>query len=124
MTNIICLVKLTLFVKEIYLSKKIIILMILFTFSFLNASEWLGKDKFAHLTYSAFLSYWSYGISKNILRENNKKSGYISLTIPLSLGVMKEYSDKKIKKTGWSWQDLTYDVLGVFIGTMIIKREM
>jgi uncharacterized protein YfiM (DUF2279 family) len=88
----------------------------------MNASEWFGKDKVAHLTYSAFITYWSYGMSKDILKKDNRNSTYLSITIPLSLGFMKEYSDKNFKKTGWSWKDLSFDILGIVAGSIIIKR--
>ena len=108
--------------KENYLSKAFFVVLILLIFSTLNASDWFGKDKFAHLSYSAFLTYWSYGMSKDILNKDDVNSTFISISIPLGLGFMKEYSDKKFKKTGWSWKDLSYDVLGIVAGSMIIKR--
>ncbi len=108
--------------KEISLNKTIIVVLILILFSSLNASGWTGKDKVAHFTYSAFLTYWSYGFSKNILEKNDQNSVVLSISIPLSLGFMKEYSDKKFKKTGWSWKDITYDFLGIVAGSIIIKR--
>ena len=34
----------------------------------------------------------------DILKKDNRNSTYLSITIPLSLGFMKEYSDKKFQK--------------------------
>ena len=36
----------------------------------------------------------------------------------LLVGILKELYDWRIGQTGWSWEDLAYDVFGVFLGIM------
>ena len=88
--------------------KKIIVLFLILLFcSTISAkSNWLGKDKVMHLTGSAFITYWNYGVSHDIFRNPKNKSIVISVSLTSLLGIGKETSDKYLKKTKWSWQDL------------------
>jgi len=85
-------------------------------------SKWLGEDKVLHFTGSAFLTYWNYGINKDILEHSHKKSVYFAVSFTLALGTTKEYSDKKLKKTGFSWHDLAYDTAGILVGIVLINN--
>ncbi len=85
-------------------------------------SKLLGEDKVLHFTGSAFLTYWNYGMNKDILEHSHKKSIYFAASITLALGTGKEYSDKKLKKTGFSWHDLAYDTAGVIVGIVLINN--
>lgn len=85
-----------------------IIIIILLVVSLQAESKWLGKDKVLHFTGSAFLTYWNYGINKDILEHSSKKSVYFAVSFTLALGTIKEYSDKKLKKTGFNWHDRSF----------------
>ncbi|HHE37720.1 MAG TPA: hypothetical protein ENL20_04010 [Candidatus Cloacimonetes bacterium] len=104
--------------------KKIIILsLILLSFSIISAkSNWLGKDKVLHLTGSAFITYWNYGVSHDIFRNPKKNSIVISVSITSLFGIGKETSDKYVKKTKWSWHDLVYDAVGISLGMVLINN--
>lgn len=99
----------------------IIVIILLFT-SLQAKSKWLGEDKALHFTGSAFLTYWNYGVSKDIMENSTDKSVYFAVSITLALGTAKEYSDKKLKKTCFSWQDLVYDTAGVIVGIVLINN--
>ncbi|MCD6176690.1 MAG: hypothetical protein J7K29_02515 [Candidatus Cloacimonetes bacterium] len=99
-----------------------IIILILFVASLQAKSKWLGEDKVLHFAGSTFLTYWNYGVSKDILGQNSKKSVYFTISFTLALGTIKEYSDKKLKKTDFSWHDLIYDSAGVIAGFVLINN--
>lgn len=104
--------------------KQILLLLIIFLlFVCLQAeSRWLGKDKVMHFTGSAFLTYWNYGFSQDILENSNEDSLYFSISFTALLGVGKEYGDKRSKSTGWSWPDLVYDLAGIALGVVLINN--
>ena len=104
---------------------KIVILLLIFlcVYSFLSADNFLGKDKVMHFTSSAFITCWNYGFSKDILSFSERKSMIISINFTGILGFGKEFSDKYIKKTKFSWKDITYDLAGIALGTVIINNS-
>jgi putative lipoprotein len=104
--------------------KKILLLLIIFLlFSCLQAeNHWLGKDKVMHFTGSAFLTFWNYGFSQDILEISGEESLYFSISFTALLGTSKEYSDKRSKSTGWSWPDLAYNLAGITLGVVLINN--
>ncbi len=98
--------------------------LIIFIFSTLSAinPNWLGKDKVMHFSESALLTYWNYGMLHNYFSMNKDNSKIAAVSITLSFGVGKEFSDKYIKKTYFSKYDLFYDVLGTFCGLVLINN--
>jgi len=77
------------------MKKLIIFLLILLFCSTISAkSNWFGKDKVMHLTGSAFITYWNYGVSRDIFHNPKKNSIVISVSLTSLLGIGKETSDK------------------------------
>ena len=99
-----------------------IIIIFLLIASLQAKSKWMGEDKVLHFTGSAFLTYWNYGMNKDILGYPAEKSVYFAVSFTLVLGTAKEYSDKKLKDTGFSWHDLAYDTAGVIVGIVLINN--
>ncbi len=105
------------------MKKIIFLLIILFFVSALSAkSDWITKDKFMHFGASAFITYWNYGVSKDIINNSHKNSLYISVSFTTFLGATKETNDKLIKKTSWNWKDFIYDVAGISFGLVMINN--
>lgn len=105
------------------MKKLIILIFLIFLVSTLTANNnWTGKDKVLHFSGSAFLTYWNYGMCKDILGKSHKNSTYFAISLTLALGTTKEYSDKKLKDTGFSWPDLAYDTAGVVVGLILINN--
>ena len=105
--------------------KKIILILVL-TGLFLSlsaASEWLGKDKIMHFAGSAFLTYWNYGVSRDIMENSKTQSVFFSVSITSVLGFGKETSDKYLKRTKFSWKDIVYDLAGISAGLVIINNS-
>ena len=103
---------------------KIIIIILLIIISCLLSAEnpWLGKDKIAHFSYSAVLTYWNYGLSRDIFENSHQNSLIISINFTALMEVAKELSDNEISKTGWSLHDLAYDFAGIFCGLVLINN--
>ncbi|MEA2096030.1 MAG: hypothetical protein U9P73_04985, partial [Candidatus Cloacimonadota bacterium] len=57
-----------------------------------------------------------------ILGHSSKNSFYFAVSFTFALGTVKEYSDKKIKDTGFNWHDLAYDTVGVITGIVLINN--
>ncbi|RLC54157.1 MAG: hypothetical protein DRH79_01490 [Candidatus Cloacimonadota bacterium] len=104
--------------------RKFALILILISISFLldAKSPWLGKDKAAHFTYSAALTYWNYGVAKDILDNSKQNSLIISVNFTALMGMTKEYSDKTLGETYWSWHDLAYDFAGIACGIILINN--
>ncbi|MCD4820039.1 MAG: hypothetical protein K8S23_15250 [Candidatus Cloacimonetes bacterium] len=103
--------------------KKIaIFLIILLSFSLLNAKQLISGDKVMHFTSSAFITCWNYGFSRDILDQNHQKSLVFAVSLTGSLGFGKEVSDKHLKKTYFSWKDITFDLAGIALGMIIINN--
>jgi putative lipoprotein len=85
-------------------------------------SKWLGKDKALHFTGSAFITYWNYGVSKDIMNNTKDESIYFAVSFTALLGAGKEFGDKKTKRTNWGWQDITYNIVGIAFGIFLINN--
>ncbi|OQX70569.1 MAG: hypothetical protein B6D62_04440 [Candidatus Cloacimonas sp. 4484_275] len=105
--------------------KKTIIIVILLAlhFSISARTDWLGKDKVMHFAGSAFITYWNYGVSRDIMGNSKKESIYFSVSVTSILGFGKETSDKFLKKTKFSWKDIVYDIAGISAGLIIINNS-
>jgi putative lipoprotein len=104
--------------------RKFVLILILISISFiLNADNpWLGKDKAAHFTYSAALTYWNYGVAKDFFENSRQNSLIISVNFTALMGLVKEYSDKNISNSYWSWHDIAYDFAGIACGIVLINN--
>ncbi|MDP8268777.1 MAG: hypothetical protein P9L97_08625 [Candidatus Tenebribacter davisii] len=100
----------------------LIIIILLIVISLPAKNKFLGEDKVLHFTGSAFLTYWNYGISRDIMGNTSNNSVYFAVSFTLALGTAKEISDKKLKDTGFSWHDLAYDTAGIIAGLVLINN--
>ena len=105
------------------MNKLIFVVILVLLISCLPAENpWLGRDKVAHFTTSAFLTYWNFGMSRDILQVNKNNSLIFSVNITALMGISKEISDKYIVKSEWSWHDIAYDTAGILAGLIIINN--
>jgi uncharacterized protein YfiM (DUF2279 family) len=81
-----------------------------------------GKDKIMHFSYSALLTYYIYNFSQDIYNNSHQKSINLSISLTGTLGLSKEFSDKYIKKTKFSWYDLGYDFAGICFGLIALNN--
>lgn len=99
-----------------------LILLIMIITPLTAKNQWFTKDKVLHLGGSAIVTYWNYGISKDIYGSSHKKSLYFSVSFTSVLGLGKEFSDKELKQSKWSWRDIVYDAAGISLGLIMINN--
>lgn len=103
--------------------KYVFIIILLSLFCSLPAQNpWLGKDKVAHFATGTFITCWSFGLSKDYLQNSQNKSLIFSVSLTAFLGGAKEFSDKNILKTKWSWHDIAYDFAGIITGIILVNN--
>ncbi len=107
--------------------KQILVFSILLMLSFscnalpLIEKDWYSYDKAKHVAYSASIMYWTMSFNKDYSKLN-KNNLMVSAGITISIGGVKELIDLKIKKTEWSWKDITADIAGIAIGAVIYNN--
>ncbi|MEA1971703.1 MAG: hypothetical protein U9N34_00155 [Candidatus Cloacimonadota bacterium] len=98
----------------------ILILFLIFS-SLSSRTISISQDKIMHFSGSAFITYWNYSFSKNIINLNERNSIFLSISFSSLEGLAKEFSDLKLKKTKFSKSDIFADMLGVCAGMIIIN---
>ena len=83
--------------------------------------SWWGMDKVTHAVAGFTIAGFSAGVAKNILHNTNEGSIVISISVPLGLGVMKEWYDwKHPKRHQASIKDLVAGAVGAALGTAFV----
>jgi uncharacterized protein YfiM (DUF2279 family) len=84
--------------------------------------KWLAWDKLEHLGVSTFFSATLYNVSHDFYYNDQESSIYLSSGLTFSLGLGKEFYDRKIRKGKFSYKDLVADILGIGLGLWIATR--
>jgi uncharacterized protein YfiM (DUF2279 family) len=84
--------------------------------------KWIAWDKLEHLGISAFFSATLYNVSHDFYYNDRKSSIYLSSGLTFTLGLGKEFYDRDIRQTKFSYKDLTADILGIGLGLLIATR--
>ena len=100
----------------------LLLILIISCTSLQASSPWLGRDKAMHFLSSTYLTYWNYGINYDIIGHSENSSLFLSISLTTFLGFSKEFSDKHLKKTAWSWQDMAYNGAGIIFGIVLVKN--
>ena len=90
--------------------------------TFRIVDKWLAKDKAEHLVVSAFLTGVSYSVLRDFYRNREESSIYFSTGLALSLGLGKEFHDRRTPQGRFSYKDLAADILGIGLGLWIATR--
>lgn len=110
--------------------RKIVLLLLILIFLYIPLSGkvnkqaadlWLSKDKFSHLTASAFLFCWHYEILNNVCQIKRGQSQVLAISLTEFYGLIKEIYDSKKKCNHFSYKDLIFDTLGNFLGLMLYQ---
>jgi putative lipoprotein len=86
------------------------------------SDKWMGWDKAEHIGVSAFFSGVFYSIFRDFYNNNRESSLYFSATLTFSLGLGKEFYDKRTPQKKFSYKDLVADILGIGLGLWIATR--
>jgi len=84
--------------------------------------KWLAWDKVEHLGVSALFSGTLYSVFHDFYNNDRKSSLYLSSSLTFSLGLGKEFYDRRTPRNKFSYKDLVADVLGIGIGLLIATR--
>ncbi len=84
--------------------------------------KWIAWDKLEHLGISVFFSATLYNVSHDFYYNDRRSSLCLSSGLTFSLGLGKEFYDRKVRRTKFSYKDLTADVLGIGLGLWIATR--
>jgi len=80
--------------------------------------EFFGKDKLKHFGTSFFLTNIIYQEAKYNFKIKEKNSIILSISIPFSLGIIKEIKDKKSYGI-FSLKDIFWNSAGIILGTAL-----
>ena len=83
---------------------------------------WLGRDKGQHFA-AAFLISAGGG---SMLRQNGmdaSDAGFAGFGVALSMGLGKEWYDRSVRRSFWSWRDLVWDVAGAAAGAWLVMES-
>ena len=86
------------------------------------SDKWIAWDKLEHLGVSVFFSGVFYNMFHDFYNNERKSSTYFSATLTLSLGLGKEFYDKKTPKGRFSYKDLVADIAGIGLGLWVAIR--
>jgi uncharacterized protein YfiM (DUF2279 family) len=83
--------------------------------------SWWGADKVTHAVTGFTIAGFTAGVARNIMHNTDKGTVAISISVPLGLGVMKEWYDwKHPNHHQASIKDLAAGLLGAAIGSAFI----
>lgn len=82
--------------------------------------DWFSKDKAKHFIVSSVIS-GTITAAANYHEMDKEDSFSLALGLTLSIGAGKETYDLWTGDTGWSWKDITWDVLGALAGYCIVE---
>ena len=80
-----------------------------------SKDPWFGRDKAEHFAGSAVLAGVATLVAANQGLSDGEAAGP-ALGVTLVVGLGKEAYDANVKKTFWSWRDLTWGVAGGLTG--------
>ena len=82
--------------------------------------RWTGQDKAKHFAVSALMSA-TVAQSMHEQPHSSLQRGAWAIGVSVSIGLGKELADGTGKGSGFSWQDLAYDVGGAFAGYQLYR---
>jgi uncharacterized protein YfiM (DUF2279 family) len=84
--------------------------------------KWLAWDKVEHLGVSALFSGTLYSVFHDFYDNDRKSSLYLSSSLTFSLGLGKEFYDRRIPHNKFSYKDLVADIVGIGLGLWVATR--
>jgi putative lipoprotein len=85
-------------------------------------ASWTGPDKFRHLVAAGLVSA---ATAQAVEREgaNDGEAVVAGVAVVMTLGAGKEWIDREIRKTGWSWPDMMWNLLGGVLGGYLATAD-
>lgn len=88
-----------------------------------DKDAWLSPDKGQHLIGSMMSTIAAAKFMQKFHHATKKKSRYVAAGFSLSLGTLKEFHDSFRPHGFFSRKDLAADVMGIFLGMIIISID-
>ena len=87
-----------------------------------ESDPWFGPDKSLHLSISLVLSGGATSLYTFLRREGGwYEAGAVGVGGSLLMGLGKEiYDEAAPQGSGWSWRDLTWDLVGSVLGAALV----
>jgi len=85
--------------------------------------RWISVDKGYHLIGSIISTTGITNLNIRFAKIENDKSLFIGAGFTLSLGLGKEFWDGRQENNYFSWKDLTADILGILIGSLLMQVD-
>ena len=80
---------------------------------------WFSQDKFHHFTASFLGTLCLSQVSMNMVVDDHDHASLAGSSIMVSVGIVKEFSDKKQPNNHFCWKDLTANLLGAGFGMVL-----
>jgi uncharacterized protein YfiM (DUF2279 family) len=85
-----------------------------------SPDKWLGNDKITHAVVCFTMAGFTVGTARTMLHNTKDGSFTIGISVPLGIGLLKEWYDMKHpKKHRASFKDLAADCIGAAIGAAL-----
>jgi len=88
-----------------------------------SEDPWMGRDKFSHLALSLSLVGFGYHLARMEAGAGRAQSRTAALGAALSLGLAKEFYDRKRPGPGFSYRDLVFDLMGSGLGLLLFTTN-
>ncbi len=82
---------------------------------------WIARDKLYHFVAAGAIGAGSTSLTAR--NGNVHDSPYIGVSVAMTFGAGKEYYDKNVKGTFWSWKDIVWDLIGGTAGSYIYYKQ-
>lgn len=84
--------------------------------------RWFGPDKLKHFTASAAIGAGAaYAAREAGAADADARAA--GITVVLTVGAGKELYDRELKQTYWSWRDMTWNLLGGLLGSLLVTHD-
>jgi uncharacterized protein YfiM (DUF2279 family) len=88
----------------------------------LSVSRFLSADKAQHFIGSTISTIFLAKFAHQNTKSSKQKSKRISISLTLSLGILKEVRDKYRPNNHFSWIDLLADGAGILMGVVLLNQ--
>lgn len=80
---------------------------------------WLGRDKAQHFALAGALAAGATAAAQSAGLSDGEAL-FVAIPLTLSFGVGKEFYDREVRHTYFSWTDLCWDLLGAVTGSLLV----
>ena len=88
-----------------------------------SGDSWIGRDKGLHLVGSMISTIAISKTSQTFFNNSHDQSLKLGIGVTFGLGLGKELWDSTKKNNKFSYKDLTADIVGILIGSVLLNLE-